>query len=389
MDHESTRRRLEPSRCARRLLIAMNRAQPGSLQATYLLANNSELWLPFVDQRLSRSDARELARSVGVPRASLRRAMALTSRAKEIANRELNRCRDLGARIVSRVDPEYPVKLLDLELPPPVLYVIGSLHSMPAVSVVGSRRSDPYGLEVAELFSAALASSGLAIVSGLALGIDAAAHQGALRVGGHTLAVLGCGIDVDYPLRNRRLREEIYTSGVVISEFALGARPEAWRFPIRNRIIAALSVGTLVVRATPRSGSLITARHALELGRDVYAVPGDVFDQRSVGPNSLIRDGAHPVQHPREIAELAGITSPAPPPLEQPPAPVAPPSEPRLAAVLDHLPIGHTLSEEDVVAACSLSIEATLAALLELEIGGWIERHPGPRFLRTNRQPNP
>jgi DNA processing protein len=236
-----------------------------------------------------------------------------------------------------------------------------------------------------------MASAGLTVISGLALGIDAAAHRGALDAGAPTVAVLGCGIDIDYPYRNRHLAADIAGTGAIISEFPLGSQPRGWCFPVRNRIIAALATGTLVVRATPFSGSLITARHALDLGRDVYAVPGDIFDQRSVGTNSLIRDGALPIQHPREILEslpLADQFNLVPPTTSKHENTTPDDLEDRLAALLATLPVGRAVTEETAVASSALSLDQTLAALLELEMLGLIERHPGPSFLRHAASPS-
>jgi DNA processing protein len=363
----------------REVLIALNAELPGSRDTACKLAANPSAWIGLHPNAVTGA-----AQRLDVPVRGLRDAIALLPRATRIAHKQVSGCNRIAARIITRFDSEYPTELLDLALPPPVLYCRGKLEDRPAIAIVGSRRSDPYGLEVSRLFARELGRQGLTVVSGLALGVDAAAHQGALDVAAPTVAVLGCGIDVTYPYRNRDLVNDIVESGAVISEFPLGSTPNAWRFPIRNRIIAALASGTLIVRATPRSGSLITARHALELGRDVYAVPGHIFDSRSVGTNSLIRDGAFPVQHPREILEslplavqkrLSSDTSRA-----RSPAPAG--LEDRLAALLAILPIGETVSEEWVVTGSTMSLEETLGGLLELEMLGLIQRHPGPRFFR-------
>ena len=314
---------------------------------------------------------------------TVRRALR---RCEEAADRELTRAQELGARIVTRIDPGYPEALLDLPLPPPVLYCRGYLPTAPAVSIVGSRQADAYGLEAAESFAAYLAAVGLAIVSGLARGIDSAAHRGALRPPtGRTVAVLGCGIDVEYPRGSGLLADRISRAGAVVSEFPIGTRPAKHHFPMRNRIIAALGVGTFVVRATARSGSLITARLALELGRDVYALPANIYDRRSIGPNTLIRDGALPVQHPREIVETLptrmrdrlAVDSPPRPTLRGDP-------ESRLRAVFDLLSIGEPITAEALAAKTNQPVAAVLSTLLELELGGWVARYPGPAFCRRD-----
>jgi DNA processing protein len=252
------------------------------------------------------------------------------------------------------------------------------------VAIVGSRRADPYGLEVAEQFACQLAVRGITVVSGLALGIDSAAHRGTLAAKGRTVAVLGCGIDSVYPRTNKRLAAEIAVKGTVLSEFPIGTPPHAWNFPIRNRIIAALCVGTLVVRATPRSGSLITVRHALDLGLDVYAVPGNIFDQRSVGPNTLIREGALCVQHPRDIVDSLPLEVQSRLRLPASETEAAPPVPARLKPLLESLPLDGVVPQDEVVSRSLLSIEDALSGLLELEMGGWIRRYPGPTYSRRS-----
>ncbi len=238
------------------------------------------------------------------------------------------------------------------------------------------------------MFARYLASRGLVVVSGLALGIDSAAHRGALEAtGGRTIAVLGCGIDVEYPRGSARLADRIARAGAVISELPTGSPPLRWHFPMRNRLIACLGAGTLVVRAAPRSGSLITARRALELGRDVYALPGNIFDHRSIGPNSLIRDGALAVQHPREIIE--SLPSWVRSSLEsdwRKAREVSEPPEQALAGhlrnVLQHLSQGEALTAEVLAEETGESVAGVLSTLLELELGGWVRRYPGPTFCR-------
>jgi DNA processing protein len=220
-------------------------------------------------------------------------------------------------------------------------------------------------------------------VSGFARGVDAAAHRGALSATtGSTVAVLGCGLDFDYPRGHRRLGNQIARQGAVITEFPFGTRPEARNFPVRNRIIAALATGTLVVEATPRSGSLITARLAIDLGRDVYAVPGALFDDRSAGPNTLIRDGALLVQHPRDILEsLPWRVRRHLVPVEDKP-PQAPLRGPK-GDLLEHMKLGRSYPPEELATSTTWPVERVLALLLELELTGWVRRHPGPTFGRT------
>lgn len=203
-----------------------------------------------------------------------------------------------GARVITFQDPAYPERLRQIYDPPLVLFVRGKLELLDslAIAVVGTRRPSPYGIAAAERLSADLALAGLTIISGMARGIDTAAHRGALSVGGNTLAVFGCGIDIIYPSDNRKLYEEILNKGLVLSEFPMGAPAFPQNFPIRNRIVSGLSLGVLVVEGAQYSGSGITARLAVDQGREVFAVPGNITSKMSWGPNLLIRQGATLVQ---------------------------------------------------------------------------------------------
>lgn len=206
--------------------------------------------------------------------------------------------------------PAYPPGLHDLEVPP-TLWLLGELSDRPAVAVVGSRRATRYGLGLAEAFGAAIARAGWSTVSGLARGIDTAAHRGALRLSGHAVAVLGSGVDVCYPKENQGLYERVAATGAVLSEYPPGTPPDRWRFPERNRIIAAISQAVVVVEAAVTGGALITARLGAEMGRPVFAVPGDVDRVMSEGCNRLLRDGAHPVLGADDlIEELSLVVGP-------------------------------------------------------------------------------
>jgi len=380
----------------RALRIALNAAPQLSRPAAYRLAQEPQLWAGATDP------PDRLAARVGVPGAQMARALAVAAQAEAIAERELAAAARLGAAVLLREDPGYPAALNQLDLPPPVLYVIGVggaplEPTRPAVAVVGSRRADSYGQEVAELFARVLAAAGVTVISGFAHGIDAAAHQGALASpGGTTVAVLGCGLGVDYPRGHSRLAEEIAARGALVSEFPCGLSPRSWHFPVRNRVIAALAAGTLVVQAAPRSGSLITARHALDLGREVWAVPGRIFDERSLGPNALIRDGATLVQHPQDILDVLlpalHVSSqpglfPAAPAKFNPPAPaplpnLPPPPAGLPADILSSLAPGTLRLPEEIANGLAVPVDGVLGALLELELGGWVRRHPGSAYGR-------
>ena len=335
--------------------------------------------------------AADLARAVGIPETQMAKALALADRPREVeaaADRELAAAGRLGARLVlfdDAGDPGYPAALRQLPLPPPVLAVRGELPDGPSVAMVGSRKADPYGKEVAELFARALAEAGVTVVSGFARGVDAAAHRGALSTPtGRTVAVLGCGLGIDYPAGHAALGKEIAARGALVSEFPCDAGPRSWHFPVRNRVIAALAAGTLVVQAAPKSGSLVTARHSLDLGREVWAVPGRIFDERSLGPNALIRDGATLVQHPREILEcLFPGPQPLPLPLfpEAPAEPEPPPPGPP-GDVLSAIPAGSPRAPEEIAEATGLAVDQVLGALLELELTGLVRRTAGGLYGR-------
>ncbi|MEM7355229.1 MAG: DNA-processing protein DprA, partial [Acidobacteriota bacterium] len=281
----------------RELLIALAATERIHRTALCRLAADPDAW-----QHLSVGQSLEpTACRLGVPTKQLRRALEIRNQAPRLAAREVRRAERRDCRLITRFDEAYPSALLDLHLPPPLLYCRGSLSDQPAIAMVGSRRMDDYGKRAARLFAERLAGAGVTVVSGFARGIDTTAHRAALDAGGSTVAVLGCGIDIDYPSGNAPLAAEIRHHGAILSEFPFGCEPRAWRFPVRNRVIAALSLGTLVIQAAIKSGSLITAHHALDLGRDVYAVPGRIFDPSAAGTNALIADGALPAHRPRDI----------------------------------------------------------------------------------------
>ena len=206
-------------------------------------------------------------------------------------------------RLLWQSHPDYPRALKDIPTPPPILFVRGELRETDklGVGIVGSRRATPYGRAIAHKLARELVGHGLTIISGGAIGIDAAAHQGALDGGGRTLAIIGCGLDVDYPQANRAMFDKIAGQGAIISEYPFGSQPEAWRFPQRNRVISGMAQGVLVVEAPESSGALNTVRHALEQGRPVLSVPGNIDRPASVGTNNLIKEGATPITETGDI----------------------------------------------------------------------------------------
>lgn len=296
--------------------------------------------------------------------------------ARQAARDEWDRARRAGVGIVTLADAAYPDALRLIADPPLVLYVQGDLSALasrPGVAVVGSRDATSRGRSLAFALARDLARAGCVIVSGLARGIDTAAHEGALAGAGPTLAVQGRGLDAVYPAENAGLARRIVAEGgALVSEFALGVGPRPHHFPRRNRILAGLVRAVLVVEAAERSGALVTARLALEGGRDVLAVPGHPFDARARGANALIRDGAGLVQDAQDVLDALGLV-----------APTRPTPTPTADGLLAALPPGQGVSIEELAESSGVAIPALLARLTELELGGRVTRLPGPLFVRA------
>jgi DNA processing protein len=281
-----------------------------------------------------------------------------------------------GQHILTLADDAYPVSLLEIADPPTVLYIRGNptLLKERGLAVVGSRNATPQGLQTAENFAKALAAKGLCIISGLALGIDAAAHRGTLAAGGNTVAVIGTGADRIYPARNKELALAIVEHGAIVSEFPLGTPSIAANFPRRNRIISGLSRGVLVVEAAPESGSLITARLAGEQGREVFAIPGSIHSPVARGCHKLIRQGAKLVETANDVLEELGNFTLPPSPVEDA---ISIDENPLLAA-LGHDPC----SLDDLVEFTGKSADQLLPDLLMLELSGQLSSLPGNRYQR-------
>ena len=344
--------------------------------------------------------ASRVAGSLEAPVDKVRETLRAARCCLEGVGDEKARAREVGATIVTLVDPEYPRALVDLGLhAPPVLYVRGKLGDSPGLAIVGSRKADAYGLEVASWFARRLAAAGLTIISGFARGIDQAAHRAALSARaetGRTVAVLGCGLDVDYPRNSRRTAAEIARRGSLITEFPLGWQPRPWHFPIRNRIIAALGFASIVVRAASRSGSLITARLALDLGREVYAVPGSVLSRESAGAHLLLRDGAIPALDPDALLETLPTavlealerTTPERPAQNASDAPDLAPSKADRDTEVDGL-LGAlrngARTPEELAARLRLPIPGVLATLARLEVDGLVRRYDGANYALMTR----
>ena len=279
-------------------------------------------------------------------------------------------------------EARYPALLRQISDPPPVLWVRGavSVFEPVSVAVVGSRSGSPYALAVAERLSADLSARGLVVTSGLARGVDSAAHRGALSVGGRTVAVLGCGVDVAYPSEHRSLMADIAQTGAVVGELVPGTPPQAQFFPRRNRIISGLSRAVVVIEAGEKSGSLITARCALEQGRDVLAVPGNILNGRNRGGHALLRDGAKIVETADDIVEELGVAVTPDMPMRASPVRVDE-NDPVLACLVP----GEASDVDTIAGRSGLATNGLLTRLFALELAGLVGRAGGGRFVRLDR----
>lgn len=311
----------------------------------------------------------------------------------EAVDAELKQIARAGVRLVTWADSEYPKNLTHIHDPPPFVYVRGSLEPQDqvAVAIVGARSASTYGRDVTRQLARDLAHRRVTVVSGLARGIDAEAHRAALEAGGRTIGVLGSGLDVIYPSEHRRLAQDMIQHGAVISEFALGSQPEAGHFPYRNRVISGLSLGTVVVEAAEKSGSLITARCALEQNREVFAVPGPITARRSRGPHDLLKQGAKLIEGVDDI--LVEIAPAVPARAEAQDGPEAASGQPGpsvIAAALEpdeellvKLFDGEPLHVDALIARSGLGPARVLEVLLGLELKGVVSQLPGTHFTRV------
>lgn len=308
------------------------------------------------------------------------------------AAKELAKVQAVGCRLLTWDEPEYPARLREIYDPPPLLYVKGNIELLNrhTISIVGARRPTPYGNQMAERLAKDLADRGLVITSGLARGIDASAHKGALASPvGATIGVLGCGIDVIYPKENKKIFEQIEQRGAIISEFPLGTFPAPQNFPIRNRILAGMALGVVVVEGQQYSGSLITARLGMEFGREVFGVPGNATQPSSFGPNQLIKQGAKLVTGWEDVVEEL------PTPVRAELMPVESVSHEERAALVEEslaptekplyvlLSVDEACHVDELVERSGLSSSEVLAALFDLELKGVIRQLPGKQFLKV------
>jgi DNA processing protein len=300
---------------------------------------------------------------------------------------EIERARDAGIAIVPFTNPNYPARLRTIADPPPVLYVKGNILTADdkAVAIVGSRSASEYGRRVARDLARGLASLGFTVVSGMARGIDGSAHESALQAGGRTFAVLGSGVERAYPPEHEILYRRIGESGAVISELPIGTRPMAFNFPARNRLISGLSLGVVVVEATEKSGSLITASLAVEQGREVFAVPGEVGSSRSRGAHRLIRQGAKLVESVDDIIEeIAPQLLDRSGSATQRPARLLPQNASDAAREIFALLQENSLQVDQVIERTGMSAAQVLETLLELELQGLLRQSPG-KIYRAER----
>jgi DNA processing protein len=346
---------------------------------------------PITSRRLMAQYGSAIAALDALPGHAARRATPFTAFPATKAEREMERLDDIGARLLFLGEADYPPLLAMLDDAPPVLAVVGDVACLHArqVAVVGARNASALGRRMAEELAEGLAAKGIVVTSGLARGIDGAAHEGALR-GGQSIGVVPGGLDIVYPPDQAGLQSALAESGAVVAEAPLGTAPIARHFPRRNRIIAGLSLGVVVVEAAWRSGTLMTARLALEAGREIFAVPGSPLDPRCAGSNDLIRQGAHLVgrvadilEHLPEAPHMQPLFHVAYPPrtTENPPPPR--PAAGEAVQLLDL--IGDSaVTVDELLRRCHLSPAAVQGILLDLELEGMIETLTGNRVVRVS-----
>lgn len=304
----------------------------------------------------------------------------LTTRRRLDLDAMMERYAASGVTVVTRLDPGYPRLLAEIPAPPPVLYVRGTLleQDATAVAIVGTRRATAYGREVSDRLGTELAAAGVTIVSGLARGIDAAAHQAALRAGGRTIAVLGSGPDVIYPPEHRHLAEQVIATGAVVSDYPPGRKPDAQNFPARNRIISGLSLGVIIAEAPARSGALITADFAADQGREVFVVPGSILSGSGAGGLRLLRDGARLIGSAEDVLEDLRLLERSSPAASQLSLAFESEQERRLHALLT----GEGQHIDDLAAALNLPIGDVSALLLTMELKGMVRNSGAQHYVR-------
>jgi DNA processing protein len=357
---------------------------------------------PGIAARLSARLLKEFGSPEDVFRAPLRRLEACNIPAPSAqaivkkdsfkrAEKDLANLRKVAAaRVINWTEPEYPQTLLQIYDPPVMLYVRGNsqILNAPSLGIVGTRKPTLYGSQMAERLGRDLAARGIVIVSGLARGIDAIAHQGALAVGGRAIGVLGTGIDVCYPKENKKLYEKVLENGTILSEFPMGTHPSPENFPIRNRIVAGMPLGAIIVEGAQYSGSLITARLAMDFGREVFGVPGNVTQPVSFAPNQLIKQGAKLVTCAEDVIEelptpvRAALTQIVQPETGQANLLIAASLNPSEKKLYEMLSPDEPQPIDDIVERSGLNSSEVLATLFDLEMKGIVRQLPGKLFSK-------
>jgi len=335
------------------------------------------------------ASAKEISRRTGLSE-KLARTIAEFSTPYDLVAKDVITLEKLGARVVTRWDADYPANLLEIYDPPALLFIRGSFaaEDRRAVAVVGTRAPSNYGTEMTGAMCRDLVRAGVTLVSGLARGIDTACHKAVVKAGGRTIGVLGCGIDVCYPRENGALVEEMLASGAVATEFRPGTPPLATNFYRRNRIVSGLAKGVLVVEATRNSGSLITAAHAVEQNRDVFAIPGSLTNKRSWGPHQLIKQGAGLVESADDIVKAVFSTAEPPRPgvqatlfEKEPDLPGLTETSQKVLEALDPDPV----PIDSLVEGLGMDAGRLAGMLLDLELRGLVRQYPGKMFARVLR----
>ena len=299
------------------------------------------------------------------------------------ARHELKQIQSNNIQVLTLSDPHYPALLKQIDDPPPILTYVGNLEAqMPCLAMVGSRQATAYGINTARQLAKTLSEKGLTVVSGMARGIDTAAHQGCLDAGGRTIAVIGSGLKKIYPKENRHLVDKIITNGAVVSEFKLDTEPFPYNFPARNRIIAGLSCGTVVVEAAKKSGSLITARLSAEYNREIFAVPGSIKSKKSEGTHALLKQGAKLVENETDIIdEIRHFVTPSgAPPIPVPVPEHKPPTLDKASKTVYQLLDSYPRHIDRVIESSGMKSADVTVILLDLELQGLVRQHPGNYF---------
>jgi DNA processing protein len=346
----------------------MNHVDDRTLRLGLLLSGGGSRVRRIVSAVADGEPLTEALAASGTPRALLDTARNLAAAEAEDVLSLVSRT---GWRWLIPADDEYPDVLRATADPPLGLFVRGNLRARPTAAIVGSRQATPYGRQVAQLLGEELGRAGVVVVSGMARGVDRAAHRGALSVGGSSWAVWGTGPDRVYPPEHEELAEELAATGALITEYPPGTPPRRHHFPERNRVLAGLVQAVVVVEAAARSGALVTARLAMEEGREVLAVPGNIFSKLSVGPNTLLRVGARPLLTPRDLFDALGC---------EPAAAVAADSD---HGLLRFIGAGEALTPDEIAGRAGIEISAALRDLLNLELAGEILRGADGRFERA------